>query len=148
MEAWPRPPRGARSPIAFLSALQRRPRYQEKRPSPSGNSGRRCSPNGPRISPSAFTARADYDRGREQDTTCSSYRNAICPANDSWTFQLLPVALLLPRGSIIINPRTNESTVSRTVCAPPLSNILALFTSIHGLCNPGRLIVRPSCNYS
>lgn len=67
---------------------------------------------------------ADYDasagESRIPHTTCSGYRNAICPTNDSWTFQLPPQsALLLPRGSIpVINPRISESTVSRTVCVP------------------------------
>lgn len=39
-------------------------RYDDKRPAPSRNTGHRCSPNGLRISPSAFTASWLWHVGR------------------------------------------------------------------------------------
>lgn len=77
-------------------------RYDDKRPAPSRNTGHRCSPNGLRISPSAFTAswlwhvgrvckQASEHRIHTLHTTCSRHRNAICPANDSLALSVTEV---------------------------------------------------------
>lgn len=109
------------------------PRYQEKRPPPSRNSGPRCSPNGPRISsPSAFTASWLWrDSVRERERERAGYLIPRAPAT------VTPFARLMTRGRSQlpagpffhtalsqpkwdINSRLNESTVSRIVpCVSP-----------------------------